>query len=241
MVIAAVVVVVVIVVGAGLYFGLAMGGGSNTNTSTGSSNTSTATTPPSGSLSSAVNSFIQAFNNRDINTIKTFYTDSSKINWWGSTGGLGGNYSGADGAGIVYGTSVGHSNPLTANATTPVVTSTGADTSTVAYTLTIRGHSAVVGNFNSTADVTQYWAYSAGIWTIQKDNWNYLNFVSSNPSQGATVFPQWGLSLNGQPPSLSGEHVFEWNVAPILAAAVYGTIVVLGVILLMVRVRKPKK
>jgi hypothetical protein len=189
-------------------------------------------------LNSSVNAFITAFNNRDVTTIKTFFTGSSAIAWTGVAGGLQGTYTGSDGAGIVYGTSVGHTSSLTAKATNLHILPAGT-TGTVGFRLNITGNSNVVGPFNSTADISQVWVYQGGAWTIQTDDWNYLSFASNNPSQ-ATVFPQWGLTLNGKAPSLAGEHVLEWNVAPYLAVGVYATIVALGLALIWVRVRRQK-
>jgi hypothetical protein len=236
-VIALVVVVVVVVAGAGAYFALGLGGNTSTSTRTTSSNTSVG--PPSGSLNASVNAFIAAFNHRDVTTIKTFFTSSSAIAWTGVAGGLQGTYTGSDGAGIVYGTSVGHTSSLSANVSRLHVQLAGS-TGTVGFRLNITGSSNVVGPFNSTADISQVWVYQGGAWTVQTDDWNYLNFVSNNPSQ-ATVFPQWGLTLNGKSPSLAGEHVLEWNVAPYLAVGVYATIVALGLALIWVRVRKQKQ
>ena len=235
-VIALAVVVIVIVVGAGAYFALGLG------KSTGSTTPTTSSTqggPPAGSLNASVGAFIAAFNNRDVTAIKTYFTPSSAIAWTGVAGGLQGTYTGSDGAGIVYGTSVGHTSTLSATATNLHILTAGS-TGTVGYRLNITGSSNVVGPFNSTADISQVWVYQGGAWTIQTDDWNYLSFVSNNPSQ-ATVFPQWGLTLNGKPPSLAGEHVLEWNVAPYLAVGVYSTILALGLALIWVRVRKQKQ
>ncbi len=237
-VIAAVVVVVLVVAAAGAYFALGLGGGGNSSTTTTTSSTGSA--PPAGSLNTAVQGFVTAFNNRDVTTIKTYFTGSSQIDWTGATGGLGGTYTGVDGAGIVYGTSVGHTTSLTATTSNMQVPSNTATTDTVSYGLAITGVSQIIGQFNSTVDVSQTWVYQGGSWSIQSDNWNYLTFSSNNPSQ-ATVFPQWGLSLNGKSPSLAGEHVVEWNVAPYLAAFVYVAIVALGLALIWVRVREQKR
>jgi hypothetical protein len=234
-VIAVVVVVVVVVVGAGLYFGLGLGGGGTSQTSTTGS-----VTPPSGSLQSAVNGFITAFDNRDVTTIKTYFTGSSQIDWSGAAGGLQGTYTGVDGAGIVYGTSVGHTTSLTATSSNLQYSSTTSPTATVTYGLNISGVSQIVGSFNSTVDVSQNWVYQGGSWSIAQDNWNYLTFSSSTVG-GATVFPQWGLTLSGKAPSLASEHVVEWNVAPYLAAGVYATIVALGIALIWVRIRKQRQ
>lgn len=235
-VIALVVVVVVVVAGAGAYFALGLGA-STTSTHTSTSNTSGG--PPAGSLNASVRAFISAFNNRDVTTIKTYFTPSSAIAWTGAAGGLQGTYTGADGAGIIYGTSVGHTSALSAVTSNLHILNAGT-TGTVGYRLNITGSSNVVGPFNSTADVSQVWVYQGGAWTIQTDDWNYLSFSSNNPSE-ATVFPQWGLTLNGKSPSLAGEHVLEWNVAPYLAVGVYATIVALGLALIWVRVRKQKQ
>jgi len=236
-VIALVAVVIVVVVGAGAYFFLGLGGSTSSSTHTTSSNTQVG--PPAGSLNASVRAFLAAFNNRDVTTIKTYFTPSSAIAWTGSAGGLQGTYTGADGAGIVYGTSVGHTTSLTATATNLHIQPAGT-TGTVGFRLNITGSSNIVGPFNSTADISQVWVYQGGTWTLQTDDWNYLSFSSNNPSQ-ATVFPQWGLTLNGKAPSLAGEHVLEWNVAPYLAVGVYATIVALGLALIWVRIRKQKQ
>lgn len=235
-VIAVVAVVIVVVVGAGAYFAFGLGG-SGTPTKTTSTNTSGG--PPAGSLNSSVQAFVTAFNNRDVTTIKTFFTSSSAIAWTGSAGGLQGTYSGSDGAGIVYATSIGHSSSLAAKELNLHISQAGS-TGTVGFRLNITGNSQVVGTFYTTADISQVWVYQGGAWTIQTDDWNYLNFVSGNPSE-ATVFPQWGLTLNGKAPSLAGEHVLEWNVAPYLASGVYATIVALGIALIWVRIRKQNR
>jgi hypothetical protein len=237
-VIALVVVVVVVVAGAGAYFALGLGSSTGPSTThTSSSNTQGG--PSADSLNASVNAFISAFNHRDVTTIKTFFTSSSAIAWTGVAGGLQGTYTGTDGAGIVYGTSVGHTSTLSANVSR-LHTQLAGSTGTVGFRLNITGSSNVVGPFNSTADISQVWVYQGGTWTIQTDDWNYLDFVSNNPSQ-ATVFPQWGLTLNGKAPSLAGEHVLEWNVAPYLAVGVYATIVALGLALIWVRVRRQKQ
>lgn len=235
-VIALVVVVIVIVAGAGAYFALGLGGKTSSST-----NTTTTTTPgaPPGSLNASVKAFIAAFNNRDVTTIKTYFTASSAIAWSGAAGGLQGTYQGPDGAGIIYGTSVGHTSSLSSTTSKFHITLAGT-TGTVGFRLNITGNSNVVGPFNSTADVSQVWVYQGGAWTIQTDDWNYLSFSSNNPSE-ATVFPQWGLTLNGKSPSLAGEHVLEWNAAPLLAVGVYATIIALGLALIWVRVRKQKQ
>ncbi len=234
-VIAVVAVIIVAAVGAGAYFALSSGKATSTTTPTTSS---TSGGPPAGSLNSSVNAFIAAFNNRDVTTIKTYFTSGSTISWSGSAGGLQGTYSGPDGAGIIYGTSVGHTSTLKATPSNLHI-STAGSTGTVGFRLYITGNSQVIGPFNSTADISQLWVYQGGTWTIQTDGWNYVSFTSSNPSE-ATVFPQWGLTLNGKSPSLAGEHVIEWNAAPYLAVGVYSTIVALGLALLWVRVRRQK-
>jgi hypothetical protein len=238
-VIAVVVVVVVVVAAAGAYFALGLGS-SNGGTSSTTTSSSGGSTAPAGSLNSSLTSYLAAFNNRDVTTIKTYFTDSSKIYWYGASGGLGGNYSGTNGAGIIYGTSVGHTTSLKGTATGIMLSSTSGPTSTATYQLTINGVSQIIGKFNSTVAVTQVWVYANGAWTIQQDDWNYLSFSSNNPSQ-ATVFPQWGLTLNGQPPSLAGEHVLEWNLAPYLAIGAYATIVAIGIAVIWVRTRKQKR
>jgi hypothetical protein len=232
-------VVIVVVAGAGAYFALGMGGGGSTSHTSSTQTTGTSQGPPPGSLNSTVQAFITAFNNRNVASIKTFFSSSSTIAWTGAAGGLQGTYQGVDGAGIVYATSVGHTTTVKATVSNLHINLAG-NTGTVGYRLNITGNSNIVGPFNSTADISQLWAYQGGSWTIQTDGWNYLSFSSNNPSQ-ATVFPQWGLTLNGKAPSLAGEHVLEWNVAPFLALGVYGTIVAIGVGLFWVRVRKQKR
>ncbi len=239
-VIAVVVVVIVVVAGAGAYFAFGMGGGGGSSTTTTTTSTSGGQgAPTKESLNSSVQQFVTDFNNRDVTSIKTFFTSSSAISWTGSAGGLQGTYSGVDGAGIVYATSVGHTTSIKVTESKLTLQLAGS-TGTVGYTLNITGMSNIVGAFNSTANVSQVWVYQGGAWTIQTDDWNYLSFQSNNPSQ-ATVFPQWGLTLNGKPPSLAGEHVIEWNVAPYLAVGIYAAIVAIGVGLIWVRVRRQKR
>ncbi len=240
-VIAVVVVVVIAVAAAGAFFAFGMGGGGTTTSSSSStaSSTSGAAGPSEQSLNSSVQQFVLDFNNRDVTSIKTYFTSTSAISWTGSAGGLQGTYSGIDGAGIVYATSVGHTTSLKATESRLNILLAGS-TGTVGYRLNMTGVSNVIGKFNTTADVSQVWVYQGGVWTIQTDDWNYLSFESNNPSQ-ATVFPQWGLTLNGQPPSLAGEHVLEWNVAPYLALGIYVAIIAIGAGLIWTRARKGKQ
>lgn len=250
-VIVAIVIVVIAVAGIGAYLALGSSNGnqstSQTTTSSSSSQTTTSssssqsTGPAPPSLNASVNSFLAAFNARNVDPgIKGFYLSDSVVNWTGDTGGTGGVYTGPDNIVLVYATTIGHTTAFSAKIGNLTETSTGSNTATVKYGLFITGSSTIVGPFNASISVTENWVNNGGNWSIHTDVWHYNYFSSSQTSQ-ATVFPQWGLSLKGKPPSLAGEHVFEWNIAPYLALAVYASIAMLGVALLLVRKRGQKK
>ncbi len=94
----------------------------------------------------------------------------------------------------------------------------------ITFNLSLKGHITVVGNLSASIQVSQNWINSGGTWTIQKETWNYITFTTTNPGT-ATVFPQWGLSLEGKSPDLASEHVLEWDAAPYVAAGIYGSII----------------
>jgi ketosteroid isomerase-like protein len=183
--------------------------------------------------------FIAAFNARDASALSNFYTSTAVVNWTGQAQGLQGIYSGKENIAILYGSSIGHTDKLVANDSSVSATASGPNV-TVTFTLNLVGHSNVVGNLTAKVTVTQTWVQSGGSWLIQNETWNYLSFTTTNAGS-ATVFPQWGLALEGKSPNLADEHVLEWNVAPYVAAAIYGSIIAIFALALMVRVRKQKK
>jgi len=183
--------------------------------------------------------FIADFNSRDVSALSNYYATNAFVNWTGTTNGLGGPYSGKENIAILYGSSIGHTDKLIANDTNVQATATGPNV-TVTFILNLAGHSNVVGNLTAKVAVTQVWVQSGGTWLIQNEVWNYQTFTTTS-SGSATVFPQWGLELQGKSVNLADEHVLEWNVAPYVAAAIYGSIVAIFALALMVRVRKQKK
>jgi hypothetical protein len=183
--------------------------------------------------------FITDFNNRDASSLSNFYMSTSVVNWTGQAQGLQGIYTGKENIAILYGSSIGHTDKLIANDTNVQATASGPNV-TVTFVLNLVGHSNVVGNLTAVVDVTQVWVQSGGSWSIQNEIWNYQKFTTTNAGS-ATVFPQWGLELQGKSVNLADEHVLEWNAAPYVAAAIYGSLIAIFALALMVRVRKQKK
>jgi hypothetical protein len=221
---------------------------SSLSTSSSSSSTSVASSSQSGSSTSGdvaaveaqLQTWIGDFNSRNVESLGNFYTSTSVDNWTGQAQGLEGIYNGVGNIRILYGSSISHTDRLTANYSNLQAVSNSPGNVTLTFTLMLNGHSTVVGNLSATIDVTQNWVNSGGTWTIQHETWNYLTFTTTNPGT-ATVFPQWGLSLEGKSPDLASEHVLEWNAAPYVAAAIYGSIIAIFILALMVRIRKQKK
>ncbi len=183
--------------------------------------------------------FVAAFNARDASALSNFYASNAVVNWTGQAQGLQGIYTGKENIAILYGSSIGHTDKLIANSTNVQATASGPNV-TLSFTLNLAGHSNVVGNLTAKVLVTQVWVQSGGSWLIQNEVWNYQSFTTTNAGS-ATVFPQWGLALQGKSPNLADEHVLEWNAAPYVAAAIYGSIIAIFALALMVRVRKQRK
>jgi hypothetical protein len=202
--------------------------------------TSTGVTSTAPSVNSSVYQFVADFQAKDVAGMDAYYQSNALSVWDGDAGGTAGNYSGTGNIQLVLSTTVGHlqTGQFTVTIGNVTETVTSADNTTVVFGLHLTGTSTVVGAFNSSIIVTQYWVYQSNKWTIAMDNWNYLYFHSTNTSE-ATVFPQWGLSLNGKSPNLADEHVVEWDVAPYLAVGTYVAILALALFALMVRKRKP--
>ncbi len=236
------VILVVVVAAGGLYLFLGSGPSSSTTSSTTSSvRSSTTSTTTSQSVStslvvppvnSAFTQYVNNFNNRDVERVVAFYTPDAVVTWTGNTGGTSGTYQGTNSIRLAMSTSVGHTTSFNVIATNVTQSSTSPTAVTLAYTFNMTGVSTIIGPFNATIFLTQNWIYNNGQWSVQKDLWNYLSFASANSGE-ATVFPQWGLSLSGKSPNLAQEHVLEWNLAPFLAAAVYTSVLTLGIILVL--------
>lgn len=242
-VVAVIVVVIVVIGGAGAYFALSSGsggGGTSSQTST-TSTTSTGTfTPVQGNVSavvSQVNLLVQAFNNANVEAVTGFYNSNSVDVWSGQTEGLGGTYSGTGNIRILYSASIGHANTISAKASHLQMVTEAPGVVNASMNVVLVGTSTALGNFNASISATQQWVNNGGTWTIQKENWNYLSFYSSNPTT-ATVFPQWGLQISGKSVNLASEHVFEWNVAPYMALAVYVAVIATVAYVLLAKSRK---
>lgn len=234
-----VVIIVVIIAVAGIAAYLALVKPSPTTTT--SSVTSTSTSPTSTAAIPPVNNtwavYAADYNSRDVGGIANLYASDGVYNVTGDAGGTAGTYTGPGDVTIAFATTVGHTTSFHATYHDEKVSQTSPTAATITFNMNITGVSVVVGHFNATIDVTQNWAYQSGQWLIQQDNWNYLSFVSPNPTE-ATVFPQWGFILHGESPNLADEHIIEWNVAPYLALIAYVSLACIGVAFLVVRRRR---
>jgi len=210
------------------------------SSSTSSSSQSSGSSGDTAAVEAQLTTWIADFNSRNVESLGNFYTSTSVDNWTGHAQGLEGIYNGVGNIRILYGSSISHTDRLTANYTNLQATSNGPGNVTLTFNLSLNGHSTVVGNLTASILVTQNWVNSGGTWTIQHEVWNYQSFTTTNPGT-ATVFPQWGLSLEGKSPDLASEHVLEWNAAPYVAAGIYGSIIVIFALALMVRIRKQKQ
>jgi hypothetical protein len=238
-VIAVAVVVVIVIAGVAGYLALSSPSASTssstpstTSSSSGSSKSSGSTSTSSQTASFGGNSSQQTtivgeiatmqkdFDARDISSVDKFYTQTSVVNWYGETNGLGSIQQGAGNIQLLYAASLGSTTILKANFTHVQTALVNPNQVNATSMITMTGHSTVVGNLNATVLVSQEWVQSGGTWTIQKEDWDYTLFTVQNAGE-STVFPQWSLSLSGVNPNLASMHVIEWNYAPYAAAALY--------------------
>ncbi len=234
-----IVVVILAVAGVGAYLALGSGGSGNSSTTTSTSTSSTGNVQAP-SVKGDLNTYLSDFNSRDVSAVVAYYVPTGVSQWKGQSGGTSGNYTGTDQINIAFSTTIGHATTQHATSSNLHLTNTSSSSSTATYTLAISGSSAAIGPFNATVNVLQNWVFQGGKWQIQSDVWDYTSFQSSNPTE-ATVFPQWGLQLEGKSPTLAGEHMLEWNVAPYMAAAVYGVVLALAAILAVTLLRRRTK
>jgi hypothetical protein len=186
---------------------------------------------------SQLDGLVQDLNTRDIDALANYYTSTSVVNWTGHVQGLGGVYNGVSNILILYISSLAHTQNLVANYSGLRLIFTRSDNASVIFRLSLEGFSTVLGNLSAKVNVSQIWIESTGVWTIQNETWDYITFVTTNPST-STVFPQWGLTLAGKSPDLASEHVLEWDAAPYVAAGIYASILCMFVASIVVRQRK---
>src|ERR1700726_4913384 len=116
----AVAVVVFVVIGIAVelvFLPKASSPGTTTATSAGSSTSiycQAGCTAPSTPLKTAVNSWVAAFNNRDVTGLGNFYTQDASVAWINAPG-LTGTYNGLANIRILYGSSIGKTTSLTAS------------------------------------------------------------------------------------------------------------------------------
>jgi hypothetical protein len=182
--------------------------------------TSPCSPPP---LKNAVDTWVQDFNSRDVPGLSTFYATDAAVTWNGAPG-LTGTYDGIGNVRILYGSSIGKTTLLIANLTNYNEMQISPGNSNVSLTLTMNGHSTVVGNLSISVDANQQWNYVGGHWQIVKETWNYVKFYESTPVS-ATTFPQWTALKEGQNPNLVSDKSFEWHAGPYVAASVYAFLV----------------
>lgn len=210
---------VVIVVVAGGYIFLARG--SSPSTSTQSSSSVGLPTVP---LRTAVNQFLQDFNNRNVDGLVSLYAQSSTLVWSGHVGGLAGMYSPIGNIRLIYATTVGKSVMLNANTSNYAEKQISPTITNATFVITLLENSTAAGIVHATIDVTQEWVWGGSGWQISKENWAYTLFDSSYIDAGkpaATTFPQWGYELKGGNPNLVEEKSLEWHAGPYVAASVY--------------------
>ena len=221
----AVAVVVFVVIGIAVelvFLPKASSQGTTTATSVGSSTSiycQAGCTAPSTPLKTAVNSWVAAFNNRDVTGLGNFYTQDASVAWVNAPG-LTGTYNGLANIRILYGSSIGKTTSLTASIANYQEKDINPSNANVTLTLSMDGNSTVVGALTITVDANQQWNYIGGQWHIVKESWNYVKFIEQFPV-AATTFPQWTALKEGQNPQLVEEKSFEWNAGPYVAASVY--------------------
>jgi uncharacterized protein (UPF0333 family) len=235
-VVVAVIIVIIAVGGVAAYF-LSTSGSKNTSTTT--TPTTTNVGSPAPKVNPQLQTFLSDFNSRDVSGVVGFYSPTGVTDWKGQTGGTAGNYTGTNEIQLAFATTIGHTTELTAIVSHLAITNTSSTTSHTSYDLNVSGKSQAIGAFNATITVSQNWAYQGGQWQIQNDVWDYTSFSSANPTE-ATVFPQWGLSLEGKSPTLAGEHMLEWNLAPYLAGIVYASLLAVAAALVLMFARRRK-
>jgi hypothetical protein len=188
---------------------------------------------PSTVVKTAVDQWVQDFNNRNVQGLGNLYSTDSAVTWTGQAAGLAGTYNGQANVRILYGSSIGKTTSLNASIANYVEKVTNPSNVNVTLDLNMKGNSSVVGALTSTVGATQVWNYVGGQWQIVQETWNYKTFVVQYPVS-ATTFPQWGAMRAGQNPNLVSEKSFEWHAGPYVAASVYaflGGIVAIGVMM----------
>jgi hypothetical protein len=220
--------VIVIVAAAGAFVIL---GHQSTSTSQSTSSGSSSAVP----VSTQVDRMVQDLNSRNVDDMMTLYKTSAVDVWSGATGGLSGLYTGSSDIRLIYATTVGKSQSLTANITDykeKIVSSTQTNAT---YVVHLVSNSTVAGIVTATIDVSQQWNLGNSGWQITKENWAYAQYDSSYVDAGhassATTFPQWGYALKGGNPNLVPEKSFEWHAGPYVAASVYALLV--GIVAVM--------
>jgi hypothetical protein len=173
-------------------------------------------------------------NNRNIEALANFYTSTSVVNWTGDAGGLAGVYTGTSNILILYIGSFAHVTNLRVHTANLSATEISPANITVKFDLLLEGYSTTLGNLTAKIFVTQDWVNQDRTWYIQRETWNYLTFTTSNPVT-STVFPQWGLALEGKNPDLASEHLLEWYAAPYVAAGIYGAIIAIFCVAILKR------
>jgi ketosteroid isomerase-like protein len=235
---AIIVVVVVVVAGAAAYFVFAgQGGGTNTNT-TNTSNTGTASVA---GAEDAQNGYVAAFNRADITGVVTYYSPNAVVVWTANPNALAaasqsGTYTGANNIKLLYSSTIANAKTISVTVSGLQASST-ANSVTLNFTLYMKGDSTVLGTFNGTITASQVWVPSSNGYQITTEKWYYATFNTQNNIL-ATVFPQWGLSLQGKNPDLASEHTVEWQTAPYLAVALYASLAAVVVYVIWVRTRK---
>jgi hypothetical protein len=236
---AIIVVVIVVIAGGAAYFAFA-GKGGGTSSTPGTSTVQVGTA----AAESALNGYVGAFNNANITGIVTFYAPNAVVVWTANPNALAaasqaGTYSGTGNIKLLYSTTIANARTISVSVSGLQAASTS-NSVILNFTLSMKGDSSLLGPFNGTITASQTWVPSGSNYQITNEKWYYATFNTQNQVT-ATVFPQWGLSLNGKNPDLASEHVAEWRVAPYLAAVLYASLIAILAYATWVRPRKQER
>ncbi len=242
---AAAVIAAIIVLGAAFFF-LSQQPATSTGTNTGRTTTSSTS---SGSIQASPPpgvgvAFGQHFNEmaaRDIPTLLTDYQDNAVVSWSGNTGGLGGVYNGVGNIRLLYSAALSTANTISLSPTNVRKFNNSATQVTVNSTITMKGTSKILGDFNGTITSSIVYTYTNGGWKIITENWDFkvFNYASAG---GSTTFPEWQkvgppISTHRGPDWL---HNFAWDYGgPGVAVMIYAYIAALAVSLVVLKVRRP--
>jgi hypothetical protein len=235
------IIVVIVAIGSVGYYFVSQSPQNQTSSTTSTTTTTSSVGPPPPGAKAAYVQHLSTIDTRNIPVVLNDYVDNALVVWSGSTGGLGGSYSGIGNIRLLYSSALSSAQQISLTPSGITARNDSSTQVTTNMTLALKGQSQYLGAFNGTIRAGAVLTWVNGAWKVVSENWYWVT-LNTSAKGGATTFPEWQKIGPINPSNRSPDwlHNFVWDYGGYWVAAIIYVYVLALATILLVRRRRSK-